>query len=477
MTPVAPQKSKQTNEVGLIPDIALLIEARVKAGERNVQMKVVSNLILHDPVLTIEFLSYANSVMYGGAAVADVESAITRLGIKRVIALLSELNGQAPTAPVEVREVIEILRYNCRRYSIVTLILAGVLNPSLVVAARASGLFADIGHMLAAMQLGTKYCEAAKANKRNTLPFRLQKDHNFDVNQALVRYLKAKSVPRLLIMPYDLDEKAKPGAETDLRLLVQAARELIESYDSGKWETYNPNRPLPAKSVLRMLSTLPFQQQRIYQAVQEYLKLAAAEEAPEGASLLISAADGDEIQPLNEAADLNIETLVVPRYPNLSVSPKSRDALKDFFELCEGTPDEMTLSAKSVDSLKKSGIFARAAILRVSADGKSIAVENAAGLGVGPGETIALPPEQSPFGLLRVQVRSAQISNEAAPAPFGTTAFGLGPLEDMPTGDRRALYVDCSNAEAFKLESRRVFRLVLGLLAQSLQSARNGPAK
>ena len=115
MTPVAPQKSKQTNEVGLIPDIALLIEARVKAGERNVQMKVVSNLILHDPVLTIEFLSYANSVMYGGAAVADVESAITRLGIKRVIALLSELNGQAPTAPVEVREVIEILRYNCRR--------------------------------------------------------------------------------------------------------------------------------------------------------------------------------------------------------------------------------------------------------------------------------------------------------------------------------------------------------------------------
>lgn len=464
-------ESKAASEPRLTPDIALLIEARVKAGERNVQMKDISNLLLHDPVLTVEIISYANSVMFGGSTIQDVETAVTRLGTKRLIGFLSELNTMAPTTPPDVCEAIEILRYNCRRYSIVTLILAGVLRPAMVIPARAAGLFADVGHMLAALQLGAKYCEAAKKNKRATLAYRLEKDHSFDLNKAQLRYLKGKGIPRALLMPYDLDEAPKVGLEKDLRLLVQAAKELIEAYDAGKLDNYAPGKALPANCTLRTLSTLPFQQQRIHHAVQEYLRIAASEEAPEGASLLISAGEEDENPALAGDTEQRIGAdMVVPRYPNLSISPKSRDALRDFLELCEKVPDELTLSAKSVDALKKSGMFARVAILRVSPEGNRVAVENAIGLGVGPGADVEVPAGRSPFASERVDVRSTQVTGEGVSAPFGTSAFGLGPLGPLPSGERRVLYVDCAEAPTLKLETRRVFRLALGLLSQCLQA-------
>lgn len=468
----ADTKSKVHAETPLIPDIALLIEARVKAGEKNVQMKAITNLILHDPVLTIEFLHYANSIMYGGAPVTDVEAAVTRLGTKRLVSLLSELNAQTPQGEPEVLEAFEILRYNCRRFSIISLILAGVLQPGLVALARTAGLFADIGHMLALLKLGKVYCETAKKTKRQMLPFRLQKDHKFDVNKELVRFLTAKSIPLMLIRPYEDEENVKKGSDMELRLIVQSARELIEAYDSGKWLNYSPNRPLPANSALRVLKTLPFQQQRIFQACQDYLKLAAAEEAPEGASLLISAVEGEELQPLDEAGEHRVDSVLVPKYPNLSITPKSREALKEFLEIIEKEQNELRLRDLSVQYLKKSGVFARTALLRVSPDGSKVTIENSAGLEMGPGAEVPASGPHSPFKQLQVEVRSAAMKSDQMPAPFGTTAYGLGPVDVLPSGDRLALYVDRSAQESLTMESRRVFRLVLGLVSQSLQAAR-----
>ena len=327
-----------------------------------------------------------------------------------------------------------------------------------------AGLFADVGHMVALTRHGKKYCELAKANRRKALGFRLQKDLNCDVNAELVHHLTIKGVPRLLILAYDLEADAKEGSEADLRFVIQSALELIDAYDNRKFDAYHPDKGLPGHSMLRMLKTNLVQHERLYKACSEYLKMSSAEEAPEAASMLVA----EEAEPAEPSPEPT--TISVPVYSNNSVRAKSRDALQDFFSLCEQEQDRESLKLKAAEYLHARGLFARTALVRINPKSDEGVIVTAFGLGQKAGDKISVKDPFSPFRAYRVAIKSTNVNAEKTTAPFGSTAYAIGPVDILPSGETVVLYADLSDKQILSLESRRVFRLSLGLLTQSIKT-------
>ena len=459
----------------LPPDATLLVEARIKASEPTLQLKAVTNIILQDPILTLDVLHFANSLLFAGAAITDVEAALSRLGTKQLIELLVKVNAKGRIDP-ELLEVFEVLRYNCRRISLISLIIATVLRPTLANSARVSGLFADIGHMLAVVVHGKKYCDLAKSTKRKLLGFRVQKDLNFDLVAMQAAYLTTRGIPKTLLLPYDLSVEAKGPAETDLRFLVLSALEIVEAYDNQKFSTYNPDKPLPSQSNLRLLKATPVLMDRIYKACGAYLKSVEAEQAPEGASMLISSQEDLQGQEAPPPAS-TVENIGVPAYQNLSVQPKNRDALQGFMSLCEEEKEPEELKRKAIDFLTTRRLFNRMAIVRVSPKSDDAEVVIAQGLDKKAGDKISVKDNLSPLRAFRMQILSTSVkSPQNAQAPFGNSAFAIGPLETLPSGDHLVMYGDLHGNPVLTLEARRIFRLSMGLLVQALRTLQSTPA-
>jgi hypothetical protein len=462
-------REPKKEQLTLPPDTAILIEARIKAGEPNLQVKAIANLILHDPILTLEFLQYANSVMFGGASVTEVEGAVNRIGSDRMKALLSKLNSSSHVEDKEVLAGFEILRYNCRRISMLCLIVSAVTRPQLTTMARTVGLLADVGHMLALHALGSKYLELARANRRQTLAFRLQKDLKFDLVREHLKFLASKGVPRTLLAALDPDGEVKGKNEADLRLIIRSALELIDAFDTGKLTTYIVGKELPASSTLRLFKVSPAQQERVLKASHDYLRTVVADEAPEGTSLLLSSADADDAPAPESVAGAGADAIRIPTYPNMSVLPESREALKEFFVLCEEETDIERLKRKSIEHLKESGLFDRTALLEVASDGTKVSVIHECGMPLHSGAVIPIKDETSPFRALRLEIKSANVRGDFSSVPFGSGAYALGPLDVLASGERIAVYADKAGSEALNMDARRAFRLALGLLMETIR--------
>lgn len=455
-------------ELSLPPDSAILMNSRVKSGERAVPLRNIANLVLHDPVLTIDFLQHANSPLYSGAPVTDIDGALARMGISRIINLLGQLNPNSKIKEECVQDMLETLRYNCRRASIVSLIIAAATRPNLAALARVCGLFSDIGHMVALMKLGKTYCDLAKEAKRKNLPHRLQKEHHMDVAALRLKYLGSKGLPKTFIIAYNLAEEARNTNEAELRCIIQSAHELIDAYDSSKFAAYAPDKGLPVQSTLRLLGLNSVQHTRVFKAVGDYLKTSSDEEAPKGASFLCTPEEEEETKVVgNEDGGNGIR---VPVYPHSSVNARSRDRLQDFFELCERERNLEELKRKAAEYLSTSGLFKRTALIRVGES--KAAIDFSAGLTVPNGGSIVFSDNESLFGLFTVQIRSVKLA--ATVAPFGVSAFAIGPVDMMPSGERLVLYADVLDSQILPMESRRVFRLALGLLVRSVQTLKSG---
>jgi hypothetical protein len=340
--------------------------------------------------------------------------------------------------------------------------------------ARMAGLFGDVGHMVALHQFGKQYCELAKTNKRKNIPFRLEKDLKFNIQKQMVKFLKLKGVPRQLLIPYDLEEDTKGPAESDLRMVIQAALEMIDAYDAGKFALYGAQGTLPAQGFVRLLKLSTPQLDKMQRTVGDYLRTAAADEAPEGASLFISSVD-DEPESVEPVPD-GPEGIRIPTYPNLSVNAKSREALRSFFSLCEQETEVENLTRLSTGYLRDSGLFDRAALLRVNALGTNALVLQSCGLSVKAGDTLAVTDPLSPFKAMRLEIKSANTKSAQVSAPFGVNAYAIGPVDVLADGERLVLYVDRASSQGLGMESRRVFRLVLGLLMRSVQAMRQPEA-
>ena len=464
------KKPGSPTAISLPPDIPILMQARIEAGNRNIKLKNVASLLMHDAVLAMEFLQSANSAIFGGAAITDLDGALVRLGSARVVVELSDMYAREQTKDEDIAEIFDVLRYQSRRVSIVSLIIASALRPQLATLARVSGLFSEIGHMVGLMHLGKTYVDALKQHQRKNLPFRLEKDHKFDLDGMRVKYLRNKGIPEKLLIPYDLEIALKAPADVDLRACVRSAIAIVDAFDNQKFPLYSPDKQLPSQSDLRLLKMTPIQHEKLYKTIGEYLRKTSESEAPEGASMLISSGVQTDVLDLNEG---NTDQVKVPHYPITSVKPKSRDKLEDFFNICEQSFDEGQLKSAAIDSLTRSGIFLRAALVRVPSKTNQAVVEYSQGLDFETGKIIEISDPLSPFLLFRLDIKSFNASSKSAKAPVGSSAFAIGPIGISPEGDKTLLYADASVGHGLTMESRAVFRLAMNLLISRIDVLRS----
>lgn len=456
-------EKKTPTTVNLLPDSTILMQARLSAGDhRTLKIRDLANLLLHDPVLTMEFIQSANSAVYGGAPVLDLEGALGRIGSEKLVRELRDLGLTDTDVDDDVAEAFEFLRYNARRTSIIGLILASALRPPMANQVRISALLSETGHMAALLYLGKTYTSVLKEHGRSKLPFRLEKDHKVKLDDLRVKYLRARGVPERLIIPYDLDMDLKGSSEVDLRALVNSSIELVDAYSNEKLHNYNPDKPLPSKSNLRLLGVTPFHMERIYKTVGEYLKKITVEEEPEGASVFLQTVEEDSSVNLDEGGKNEMK---VPTYPTVIVKPKSQAKLQPLCDLCEEEKDNQALKSKSAKLLNS--FFDRVAFVKVPAEGDEAEIEFTAGFGENTPKKLTIKDPLSPFKLFRLKIKSFDSKSAKPAAPFGVSSFAVGPVALLPGGEKLVLYADKKNG--MTLDSRGVFRLSMSLLASRLK--------
>jgi hypothetical protein len=465
--PAEKKKVIQPMSVVLPPDQTILMQARMEAGQRNVKLKNVASLLLHEPVLTMEFLQSANSALFSGAPALDLDTALMRLGSARVIVELGDMFLREQIKVDSIEEVFYLLRYQSRRVSIVSLIIASALRPQLAATARISGLLSEIGHMVALLSLGQTYVDVLTQHKRKNLAFRLEKDHKFNIETIRIKYLRSKGIPEKLILPYDLEAQLKTPGDVDLRACIRSAIAIIDAFDNGKMSLYNPDQPLPSQSELRLFKMTPIQHERLYKTLSDYLKKTADHEAPASASMLISSSDQDDVLELNEEDSSQIK---VPHYPISYVKPQSRTKLEDFFKICESAMSEEQLKNAALESLIRSGFFSRAALIRVPPESNKALIEESLGFEKPIGPSIEISDPLSPFNLFRLDIKSFNSKTNAPKAPFGCSAFAIGPIALSAVGEKILLYADASQAAGLTMDCRGAFRLAMNLLASKFQS-------
>jgi HD-like signal output (HDOD) protein len=456
-------------DINLAPDAAILVQARINASRPALPLRELSNLIVHDPVISMAFFHTANSVIYAGASTADsFDSILPRLGVNKIVKILNELHDLPTIGNERIADTLEVLRFNCRRTSIISLIVATVLQPQRAEIARLSGLLADVGHMLCLMNFGDSYCDLIEQHGRGGIAYRVQKEHNVDIKRSLVTYLQSRGVPEQMWLAYD-ENTQKTGQDLKMALMVRAAIELIEAADSGKIEKFNPDNELPARSSLRLLDVSGADHNKIFKTCLAYLKK-FEEEAPEGAGMLLTSLEEETVEP--ESDDPMDQPIKIPTYPAPQIKAKSREKLQQLFDLCETERDEGKLLESTVQVIVGDGLFSRAALISVNTERAEGVVVQGAEFGLATGSTFPIDDPLSPFYHFRVQIKSTNIKQVGANAPFDQSAYALGPVGLPTDNDRLVLYSDVAGDGSLSMEMRKIFRLALTVIGEALKALR-----
>jgi hypothetical protein len=126
--------------------------------------------------------------------------------------------------------------------------------------------------------LKEQYVKLAEEYSRSSVLFRLVQDCKFDVEKMGVNYLRRNGIPEAILFAIEREGRARTPDKTIMKPVCQAAAEVIDAFDSNRWEKIAPGRPLPPKSTLRMLQLTDPQYLKIYERASEYLFAMRAQE-------------------------------------------------------------------------------------------------------------------------------------------------------------------------------------------------------
>lgn len=128
-----------------LPEIALHINQAVQ--DKNLGAKKISSVLREDPVITLRVMQVANSALYGGASVSNLQQAITKVGLETIRAIVMSVvirNLFKPDAPLIKKAMVEFYEHSIRTGSICFVLAKHVpgLDPD---RAFVAGLIHDIG--------------------------------------------------------------------------------------------------------------------------------------------------------------------------------------------------------------------------------------------------------------------------------------------------------------------------------------------
>lgn len=519
----------------------LLREARSLAGDKNARISNLAKVAYQDPVITLELLRVANATFFAGdrPAIANVQTAVVRLGSKTIIEILDSLQNRPQIGDPFVFETFENLRSLARRTSIVARIIAQMTHGDIADLAKTAGLMTYIGHMIACTSLGEAYAEEARTRKRIGLVYRILSHYQIDINTVGLDYLRNNGVPHILFFGLNRELQCRTPAQSALRFIVESSLELVDAHKDGKWDKYSPKKPLPKSSSLRLLQMNAMQYEHIFDTIETYLNKpdnaltdSEEEEEEEVPEEELEAPFDDE----EDVEDFSFDeldkdsssdtfskkekrTIVLKRdgfkkqepprktlvltgrgwggydpaaqpttfletdegeleHEQQSLSEDGQKVLDLINYLCRDSETCQALLAKIMKLLISEGPFIRAALITLGDKRQSADIHTAVGEGFVKEEEIKVKDPLSPLALCLTSIKSFNSKEfEDILSPFGVSAYAVSPIK-VKHKTPVVLYADCGLDQPLAMEARKVFRLVVGLLNRALPKLPGGlPSK
>lgn len=271
-----PNKNKPAGtllNLALPADHIIWEEARRLVGDRNVRVESLAVAASQDPVLVIELLKASNAMFFSGgkAPITSCKTAIVRLGSDVVIDILEEIAQRPELEGEDIKHWFDLHRNRCKRTAIISRMLGEAVARPLADDCHSAGLLLYIGDLLAVAHLGQLYVSLAEEHSRSGVKYQLQQTHNFDVEQVGLKYLHRNGIPDTLLCAIDFNGQARVKERAIIKPVIWGAGELVDAFDSDRWEKLAPGKILPAKSNLRLLQLADSQYLKIYERASEYL--------------------------------------------------------------------------------------------------------------------------------------------------------------------------------------------------------------
>jgi len=272
--PAAEASKPSGGPLGMLfpPDIRVWAEARKLVGDREIRIEDLAICSSQDPVIVIELLRTANAMFFSGgrSPISSVKAALVRLGSDVVQETFDKLRERSLLTD-EASRWFEIHRSRSKRTAIVARVLGEALARQLSDDCQTAGLLMHAGELLAVAHFKETYAKLAEEHQRSGVNYRLQQDHKFDVERMGLSYLKRQGVPESILFAIDRDGRSRAADRAIMKPLCQAAAELVDAFDTNRWEKVAPGRTLHPKSALRLLQMNEGQYLKIYERCSEYL--------------------------------------------------------------------------------------------------------------------------------------------------------------------------------------------------------------
>ncbi len=504
------------------PDPVVWRTARRIVQLRELRMTDLLTCIIQDPVLVLDIMHEANSMVYGAnTELTSVFSALTRLGSVTVRQLLDDIIDNPSYEDDNVRECFELYRSKARRNAIAALLLAEATNCSNRELCQTVAVLMTVGNLLAIANFGRGYTDLIKHGNQAKANYAIINQAKFDPEKAGLEYLLRQNIPNQIVSILDRDEKIDSPEYLLIRHISYAALELVDYYDADKWDKLAPGEAKPSKSYLRLLKITPDNYEKVYRRLTHYFASTIHPVFAKKKTTPIDPADkiepaaldkkdnlfqesfkhanysdkiyfaGDENEPEYEDKPVPIEYLPfseIKEYFSLEergeilaprVPPSQKKAPPETFvntKKGETFITELNETFSKLDSgedlikalLEKltEGPFKKTCLIVVSKDRKYAIVVAARGDNVENGQRLIIEDPLSPLAQCFAKVLSFGNKPNAA-SPFGSKAFALAPI-DAGHKTPVLLYGDCGKDAAITFESRRIFRTAIEILNQNL---------
>jgi len=456
------------------PDARVIVEAEEILKSKSVRINEVADIVLEDPVASLELLSAANKKFHPNErpAIWSVRTALFRLGSEQTLLLFDDLLARAITISGPVRSEFEHLRFRARRASLIAKTLATEVAPQLIEECQTAGLMSEVGYMFALIRFKERYLRVIDKAPAKGFAYHLEQELRFDLEKFRLDYLGERGFPPSLLFVFDSAIKCKTESQANLRFITQGAEEVRDAIDSNKFERYSPAQELPSKSSLRYLEWPAGGREAAYENLSKLFfsdHLVRQESKPTPPPPVATAAASPKVpvffvETKVEFIETKDEEFERPLTHFSERSQKVLAALRDSFSVQEDS-DELIKSILKI--LTEGGPFSRASLLKFNR--KLGLAEVILPTGVGFSNQVSIVDPLSPVATSNTQIRSFnsdEIIDELS--PFGIPAYALSPL-NVGDNTRIALYADCGEAGVVPFESRRIFRVAVGLINKALE--------
>lgn len=504
---------KSINSVELAPDPIVLNRIIDLLVDKNVRISKVSEMILKDPVTTLEILSRANSGDFANekSRISAIHTAVVRIGSEELLKLCRVLYERSiDLSPNIATEMNQLRALSCRA-ALVAEILSSNLQRDIIEVAQTCALLSYYGLMLACYSLQEDFLELTHIKKRSTLTYRLLSNFSFDVNKVQIDYFQKRNLPSLVFFAFDKELKCKTSAQSSLRFIVESALEIAEALDEDKIDKYKYFHRLPAKSSLRLLKINEHVYENIFSDIEDALglsgdrdKIIAKEEddnsSQDSFNALIEdtltlnrfdvAEEAKELEDNNKTPTLVINRVDLVNYITKSGSAvfiekasdtieqeraelsSSSDAIIGLLQtICQNAKSAQELLNDLMEVVTEKGPFSRTAVIELTEGRREAFVHTALGEdfdNLKANEAIKVFDPLSPLSTVVTKVQSFNAKSlEDHVSPFGVTSYAVSPIKTT-SKSQLVFYADCGTEKPLPFEARKVFRLAVALLNDTL---------